>query len=73
MNSFNKKPVEDLPLMFNIFNGTVAGAAASAITCPLDVVKTRIQVEHSHNEKRYKNMLDGMTRLRKKQNFLFIF
>lgn len=41
----------------------MAGAIASGITCPMDVIKTRLQVEDTHQKDRYKNILDAITRI----------
>lgn len=40
-------------LSVQLVAGGLAGAAAGAITTPLDVVKTRLQTEGVHSSKRY--------------------
>mmetsp|Transcript_46977 Transcript_46977/g.118358 ORF Transcript_46977/g.118358 Transcript_46977/m.118358 type:complete len:232 (+) Transcript_46977:199-894(+) len=50
----------DLPFAYHLASGAMAGAIASAITCPLDVVKTRIQVQSSTATNRYLGMADAI-------------
>ena len=40
----------DIGLSLEIFTGATAGGMAGVITCPLDVVKTRIQTQHNPQE-----------------------
>lgn len=43
-------------------NGALAGGIAAAITCPMDVVKTRIQVESTKSATRYTSAFDAIGR-----------
>jgi len=52
------RSVNDLSMPYQLVGGAVAGAAAAAITSPLDVIKTRIQVGD-----KYKGWIDGVKRV----------
>ena len=56
---------EDIPLSVSLIGGLAAGSVAAAATVPLDVIKTRIQVQPGNvsAEERYKHMWDCATRL----------
>jgi hypothetical protein len=40
---------KDLPLPYFLSSGAAGGAIAAAVTCPLDVIETRMQIESSSN------------------------
>jgi hypothetical protein len=40
-----ERPAHSLPFVSQLVNGAVAGAVSAAVTCPMDVVKTRLQVQ----------------------------
>lgn len=40
-----KQKEEDIPVPYILVAGGTAGAISAAVTCPLDVIKTRIQIE----------------------------
>ena len=46
----NSKSEDELPLIYFLIAGGGAGALSAAVTCPLDVVKTRIQIESKNTE-----------------------
>jgi len=63
--------LEDLTLSSQIVGGALAGGIAAAITCPMDVIKTRLQVESSSassvSNQRYRNALDVIRRILKEE------
>lgn len=59
------KSAEDGTMGTQLIGGAAAGAIAAALTTPLDVVKTRIQVGHD-----YKNLLDAVRRISKEEGLL---
>jgi hypothetical protein len=66
---------DTLPFLFHLGNmyvivsnwplvsGAQGGAIAAAITCPMDVIKTRLQVESTTTKDRYKNAFDATKRI----------
>lgn len=40
-----KEREEDIPVPYILLSGGTAGAISASVTCPLDVIKTRIQIE----------------------------
>jgi hypothetical protein len=55
---------EHLPFYQNLMNSFVASSVSAAVTCPLDVVKTRIQVQDkSRNQFDYKNSWDALMKI----------
>ncbi|EGG21554.1 mitochondrial substrate carrier family protein [Cavenderia fasciculata] len=64
--SITKKPDQVLPLPLLLGAGFFAGTVAAAVTCPLDVIKTRIQVARA-NESTYKGIIDGFKRILKEE------
>ncbi|KAF2068801.1 hypothetical protein CYY_009877 [Polysphondylium violaceum] len=64
---FNNDDNKYISLAFQLTNGFMAGSLAAAITCPLDVVKTRIQVQRLGDERLYTGMLDGFKTILKEE------
>ena len=55
---------DSLPLALNLVNGAIGGAAASILTHPMDVVKTRLQVQGiSRHEIPFRNGRDAFIRI----------
>jgi len=48
-------------------SGAISGAAAAAITNPLDVIKTRLQVQVKSDPNSYRNSLDCFRRILKEE------
>lgn len=53
----------------SIVSGAQAGAFAAAVTCPMDVIKTRIQTQptSTSSSEKYKGTLDALTRIYKEE------
>eukprot|EP00741_Cyanophora_paradoxa_P017598 tig00021012_g16998.t1 len=51
----------------NLFFGCSAGAFSSAVTCPLDVVKTRLMCQRRTDAEPYKNIFDVLQRVVKEE------
>eukprot|EP01112_Ceratiomyxa_fruticulosa_P011075 TRINITY_DN297_c0_g1_i1.p1 TRINITY_DN297_c0_g1~~TRINITY_DN297_c0_g1_i1.p1 ORF type:complete len:306 (+),score=44.53 TRINITY_DN297_c0_g1_i1:51-968(+) len=60
-NTFKYKDIHELPFYLHLVSGGLAGSFAAAVTCPLDVVKTRIQVQSRGTERYYKNTLHAFS------------
>ncbi|KAF2077064.1 hypothetical protein CYY_001631 [Polysphondylium violaceum] len=56
-----------LPVIYQLSSGFFAGTVAAAVTCPLDVVKTRIQVQRGTEERVYKGLFDGFKTILKEE------
>jgi hypothetical protein len=57
---------EQLPFYVHLVFGAFSGGLSAAITCPLDVIKTRIQVRNS-NDKGYKTIRQAFTTILKEE------
>ncbi|XP_049851195.1 mitochondrial substrate carrier family protein E-like [Schistocerca gregaria] len=55
VSKWNQKPRNEIGVIASLTGGFLCGAASAAITCPLDVIKTNIQV-YTTREGGYKNM-----------------
>jgi len=51
---------DDLSVTSQLLAGAMAGACASALTNPFDVVRTRLQTQGERGARRYKNMTSAM-------------
>jgi len=64
-----KKRVEDLPMLAHLISGSLSGGLAAALTCPLDVIKTRLQVQRTVTINKYKNAFDAAYRIITEEGF----
>jgi solute carrier family 25 (mitochondrial S-adenosylmethionine transporter), member 26 len=71
MNILKKESTEDLPFYGYLVSSAVGSGISAVVTCPLDVIKTRIQVNHDH--KQYKNSLDALVTIYKEEGFKALF
>ncbi|EFA81565.1 mitochondrial substrate carrier family protein [Heterostelium album PN500] len=60
------EPGKMLPLPYQLASGFFAGSVAAAVTCPLDVIKTRIQVSRA-SDKTYNGIIDGFQKIMKEE------
>ncbi|KAL0477194.1 mcfE [Acrasis kona] len=65
---------KDLPLFVHLFNAALAGSVSAALTCPLDVVKTRIQVQDKSTiSYQYKNGWDALNKIIRNEGVATLF
>jgi len=64
---YSTKHDKEMSFVARMCSGALSGAIASAITNPLDIVKTRLQVESSSNKDAYKNIWDALTRITREE------
>mmetsp|Transcript_33905 Transcript_33905/g.46432 ORF Transcript_33905/g.46432 Transcript_33905/m.46432 type:complete len:297 (+) Transcript_33905:1-891(+) len=57
----------DLPFPVHLCSAASAGGIAAALTSPLDIVKTRLQVESSTTPNRYMSVGDALSRIMKEE------
>uniref|UniRef100_A0A7S3GFI2 Mitochondrial carrier protein n=1 Tax=Palpitomonas bilix TaxID=652834 RepID=A0A7S3GFI2_9EUKA len=69
-NDDNKERL--IPFYASLAFAAGAGGIAAAVTCPLDVVKTRMQVEGRSGEA-YKNTFDGLWKVANNEGFAGLF
>jgi hypothetical protein len=68
MKEFFKKQLgrEELPFYFHLLSASVANSFAAVVTNPLDVIKTRFQVQRrSKEENNYRNFSDAFSKILK--------
>eukprot|EP01097_Dermamoeba_algensis_P005348 TRINITY_DN33_c0_g1_i2.p1 TRINITY_DN33_c0_g1~~TRINITY_DN33_c0_g1_i2.p1 ORF type:complete len:289 (-),score=58.50 TRINITY_DN33_c0_g1_i2:420-1286(-) len=56
----------ELPFPLHLFGAAFSGGIAAAITCPLDVVKTRLQVQSKQSEE-YRGILSCISKIYKEE------
>jgi len=67
-NITNAPSVNNLPFLLNLVSGAQAGAISAAITCPMDVVKTRLQVQSGVGPgDKYLGTLNAIVRILKEE------
>ncbi|EGC39867.1 hypothetical protein DICPUDRAFT_85907 [Dictyostelium purpureum] len=66
-STLHYSPDQYLPIPYQLGSGFFAGAFAAAVTCPLDVIKTRIQVQRSTEKQIYKGMFDSFKTILKEE------
>jgi hypothetical protein len=64
---------ERLPFYFNLSGAALAGAISAVLTCPLDVVKTRIQVQSESTSFKYSGVVDAFRQITRKEGFRGLF
>ncbi|KAK5576067.1 hypothetical protein RB653_007205 [Dictyostelium firmibasis] len=68
ISTFLSKEKNDyLPIPYQLGSGFFAGAFAAAVTCPLDVIKTRIQVQRTTEKQIYNGMWDSFKTILKEE------
>ncbi|CAI5701604.1 unnamed protein product [Peronospora effusa] len=69
--------LEDLPAHYTLASAAVAGATASFLTNPLDLIKLRLQVQHAYateaNPAVYRGIIDGLTQLIRTEGVLALY
>jgi len=65
-NLYKMNSVDQLPFHTHLIGGFLAGAVSAAVTCPLDVIKTRIQVQ-SKTSQVYKNGIHAFVTILKEE------
>ena len=70
-NTAIAKKEEPLPVVYQFVAGAVAGISELAVMYPLDVVKTRMQLQSSTvaAEEKYKGLVDCVSRIVKREGF----
>jgi len=73
--ALNTKDVGNLPFYVYLFGSALAATFSAAVTCPLDVVKTRVQVQQKlpSGEYQYKNGFDAMRQIIKNEGTSALF
>eukprot|EP01132_Coremiostelium_polycephalum_P009983 gene9983-12237_t len=65
----NYGPNDKLPVVFQLSAGFFAGSVSAAVTCPLDVIKTRIQVQRGTESQVYKGFFDALKTIYREEGF----
>lgn len=58
---------KDLPFFTYLISGGFSGGLSAALTCPLDVIKTRIQVQDKSSATAYKGVTDAFRSIVQKE------
>lgn len=59
--------MSDLPFIYQFFSGAVAGISEIACMYPLDVVKTRMQLQTAESVEKYNSMFDAFRKIIRKE------
>ncbi|KAG7388843.1 hypothetical protein PHYPSEUDO_011677 [Phytophthora pseudosyringae] len=69
--------VEELPAQYTLASAAIAGATASLLTNPLDLVKLRLQVQRAYATEgapaAYSGIVDGLTQVIRKEGVLALY
>jgi solute carrier family 25 iron transporter 28/37 len=63
----------DLPFVMYLGMAGIAGSISAAVTCPLDVIKTRLQVQDKTHTYEYKNGFDALKKIIKNEGIPTLF
>eukprot|EP01080_Neovahlkampfia_damariscottae_P005501 gene5501-9318_t len=61
----NKPTVDELPFYAYTISAGLGSGISAVVTCPLDVIKTRIQINHDH--KQYESAFDALKKIQKEE------
>ncbi|KYQ93210.1 hypothetical protein DLAC_11640 [Tieghemostelium lacteum] len=58
-----------LPIYYQLCSGFFAGSVGAGLTCPLDVIKTRIQVQRKSDTQQYKGIYDAAKTILREEGY----